>query len=200
MTQLTAKKTVNQTSRAIRVEAQRLFVEQGYNAVSMRDIAAAVGVRPSAIYNHFDRKQDILVDLMRETMVAISTGRQAAMSTDATPDVLLEQFSRFHVAFHIDNPQVGFLSYMELRSLEEPGKAEVLAMRDAYEEALREILADGKRAGLFDLDHPGIHARAVLAMLTGVTVWYRPDGPLTREEIINSYVDAALRSAGVTTR
>lgn len=197
MVQSIIAKPANKTGRAIRMHSQQLFVEQGYNAVSMRDIAAAVGVQPSAIYNHFAGKQEILVELMRETMEAISTGLSVAMSPDAAPDKLLEQFLRFHIAFHIDNPQVGFLSYMELRSLEEPGKAEVLAMRDAYESKLRAILHEGQQAGLFQSDHPDILARAILAMLTGVTVWYRPDGALQREEVIDSYVRAALRSAGL---
>ena len=190
-------KPANKTGRAIRMHSQRLFVEQGYNAVSMRDIAAAVGVQPSAIYNHFAGKQEILVELMSETMEAISAGLEVAMAPHASPDAQLEQFLRFHIAFHIDNPQVGFLSYMELRSLEEPGKTDVLAMRDAYESKLRAVLHDGQKAGLFQSDHPDILARAILAMLTGVTVWYRPNGALQREEVIDSYVKAALRSAGL---
>ncbi len=193
----TPTKPISKTGQAILRHSERLFVDQGYNAVSMRDIAAAVGVQPSAIYNHFPGKQDILVELMRETMVAITTGVQNVLTPGAPPDAQLAAFVRFHIAFHIDNPQVGFLSYMELRSLEEPGRAEVLAMRDAYERQLRAILQDGQGKNIFASNHPDILARAILAMLTGVTVWYRQAGPLQRDEVIESYVGAALRSAGL---
>lgn len=36
-----------------------LFAEQGYHAVSVRDIAAAVGVKDASLYNHFPGKQAI---------------------------------------------------------------------------------------------------------------------------------------------
>jgi AcrR family transcriptional regulator len=40
-------------------EALNLFSVKGYDAVSLRDIAAAVGIKESSLYNHFQNKQDI---------------------------------------------------------------------------------------------------------------------------------------------
>jgi AcrR family transcriptional regulator len=45
-----------------------LFSEKGYRAATMRDIAAAVGVRPGAIYNHFKSKEAILETLLNDLM------------------------------------------------------------------------------------------------------------------------------------
>ena len=48
------------TKEKILLEAMKLFSVQGFTAVSVRTIAAAVGVRDSALYKHFKSKQEIL--------------------------------------------------------------------------------------------------------------------------------------------
>ena len=42
-----------------------LFAEQGYEATSMRDIAAALGLSPGAFYHHFPSKEAVLVAVCR---------------------------------------------------------------------------------------------------------------------------------------
>lgn len=54
------------TKEKILWEALCLFSERGYSAVSVRDIAAAVGIRESSLYNHFPNKRaifDSIVDI-----------------------------------------------------------------------------------------------------------------------------------------
>lgn len=48
------------TKEKILEESMKLFSVQGFAAVSVRAIAAAVGVRDSALYKHFKSKQEIL--------------------------------------------------------------------------------------------------------------------------------------------
>ncbi len=47
------------TREKILKEALILFSERGFHAVSVRDIAKAVGIKESSLYNHFKNKQDI---------------------------------------------------------------------------------------------------------------------------------------------
>lgn len=47
-------------------EALRLFSEKGFEAVSVRDIARAVGVKESSLYNHFKNKRDIFDSILAE--------------------------------------------------------------------------------------------------------------------------------------
>lgn len=48
------------------LEALGLFSEKGYVAVSMRDIAASVGIRASSIYHHFSGKQELFEALIQK--------------------------------------------------------------------------------------------------------------------------------------
>ena len=162
----------------------------------MRDLAGAVGIQQSGIYNHFASKQKLLVDLMVGHMERVLHEMQTAVADQPNPVEKLKAFARFHVTNHIDYPDDVFLAYMELRSLEDPGRAEVLRLRDAYETVLRDILSDGMQAGDFNLDRTDIATRALLAMLTGVTVWYKTDGKLGREDVAETYIQLALQSVG----
>jgi len=120
-----------------------------------------------------------------------------ALSNETGPENLLKRFVAFHISYHIDHPQDVFLAYMELRSLDPETHAQLSAQRDQYEAQLRDILRAGQADGTFQIADPAIHARAVLAMLTGVTQWYRPNGPLDRTSIIDSYMQAAMQSVGL---
>ena len=43
--------------------ALELFINQGYDKTSLRDIAERLGITKAALYYHFERKQDILLEL-----------------------------------------------------------------------------------------------------------------------------------------
>jgi len=44
--------------------ATMLFKEKGYSAVTMRDIAKALGIKAASLYNHINSKQHILRDII----------------------------------------------------------------------------------------------------------------------------------------
>lgn len=184
------------TKERIRRAALALFAARGYAAVSMRDIAEAVGVRPGGLYNHFPGKQDLLADLMRRHMETLLAALDEALAGESEPRDALESFARFHTSYHIDFPDDVFIAYMELRSLEPGPRAEIGALRDAYERRLRLILEAGRAAGDFTLADAKITTRMLLAMMTGVTTWYREGGVRTRAEVVGFYTDTVLRAVG----
>ena len=52
--------------RRIMTEALRLFARDGYEAVSVESIAAAVGIRAPSLYKHYRSKRDIYDSILRE--------------------------------------------------------------------------------------------------------------------------------------
>ncbi|MGO4842400.1 TetR/AcrR family transcriptional regulator, partial [Rhizobiaceae sp. 2RAB30] len=62
------------TEAALRVAAVNLIARFGYEAVSMRQLAAEVGVQAAALYRYFPTKEDLLFTLMREHMEALLSG------------------------------------------------------------------------------------------------------------------------------
>lgn len=53
------------TKEKIMEEALTLFSTRGYDPVSVREIARAVGIKESSLYNHFKSKQDIFDTIVR---------------------------------------------------------------------------------------------------------------------------------------
>ena len=56
----------NKTKEKILKTALKLFSSKGYKATTVRDIAGAMGVKQSALYNHFKNKDEILETLISE--------------------------------------------------------------------------------------------------------------------------------------
>ena len=52
------------TKEKITETALELFSRHGYNGVSVRDIAKAVGIRESSLYNHFENKRAIFDEIV----------------------------------------------------------------------------------------------------------------------------------------
>jgi AcrR family transcriptional regulator len=183
------------TGPRIRAAALRLIARHGFEAVTMRQIAAEVGVQAGALYRYTPDKQALLADLMQAHMDELHAAL-SALPPLADPVAALERFARFHVGFHLDRVEAVFVANMELRSLTPEHFARIEAARRAYEDALERILACGAETGAFALSDTRLVTRAMIAMLTGVTQWFRDDGPLTRAQVAGLYADMALRLAG----
>jgi len=56
----------NPTKTKIRKTASALFSRYGYKGTSVRKIAGEVGIRESALYNHFKNKEEIFLDIAQE--------------------------------------------------------------------------------------------------------------------------------------
>ncbi|PCI05918.1 MAG: TetR family transcriptional regulator [Hyphomicrobiales bacterium] len=180
----------------VRKAALYLFARHGYASVSMRQIAARVGVQAGAIYNHFPNKQALLSDLLTQHMRELIEACEAR-PTSKLPLNALEQFVRFHIRYHIDRADEVFIAYMELRNLEPENFREVQVLRQRYERVLRDILRDGAKAGAFEISDAPVAGMAIIAMLTGVNTWFRYGGRLSVSQIEEIYVKMVMQSVGV---
>ncbi len=183
------------TGPRIRAAAQELIARHGFAAVSMRQIAAEVGVRAGALYLYTSDKQSLLFELMRTHMEDL-LGAWEALDLPTDPVARLEAFTRFHISYSLDHVDAVFVAYMELRNLEPENYQVIEGLRRRYEDALESILADGVREGRFKLPDTRLASFALIAMLTGVTTWYRDDGRLDRNRVERIYWNMARRAVG----
>ncbi|MCJ2139856.1 TetR/AcrR family transcriptional regulator [Methylobacterium sp. E-066] len=181
------------TAAAIRRAGLKLIYRHGFGAMSLRDLASEVGIQASSLYNHIRTKQDLLFDLIREHMDALLAQTDAALA--AVPDTATERlraFIRHHIVYHLEKKQDVFIANFELRSLEPQHYATIVAMRRAYESKLIAVLDSGVAEGAFDIRDTRITAYSILAMLTGVCTWYKPEGRLTKSEIVELHTNLVL--------
>ena len=192
----TAGSDGEKTQAAIREAAVDLIARHGYEAVSMRRLAAQVGVQAAALYRYFPTKEDLLYSLMRAHMEALLRSWEAARPSPAGPVGELAAFVRNHIGFHIARRHSTHVSNMELRSLSHDRLSAVLRLRAAYEKELRRILRDGADNGDFTVGDVALTAMAIIQMMTGVIVWFRPDERLSVEEVADTYHDMTMRLVG----
>jgi AcrR family transcriptional regulator len=184
------------TRETVRAAALRLFAERGYQLTTMADIGAALGIRGPSLYKHVVSKQDLLVEIMVETMTSLIARQQAAVEAGGAPDVQLRRAVEAHVRYHATHREDALVGNREIESLEEPARTRIVELRRAYEHGLRAIIESGCAAGAFATAHGRLVSYAILDMGMGLASWYRPDGEYDVDTIAYAYADLAVQMAG----
>ena len=186
------------TMEAIRKAGLRLIFEHGYEAMSLRQLAAEVGIQAGSLYNHISTKQELLFALVQDHMNTLLRQLDLALEGKEQPVDQLRAFVAFHVAYHMTKKREVFIANSELRSLDQKNYDAIVALRGAYEQRLAQILADGVSEGVFEVPDIQVATFAILSLLTGLCSWYRPGGRLTRDAIVAAHEKLVL--SGVTSQ
>ncbi|WP_137726163.1 TetR/AcrR family transcriptional regulator [Prescottella subtropica] len=175
-----------------------LFAERGYEGTSIREIAIHSDLSVPGLYHHFPSKQAMLVELTRMSMEEL-LGRSRAALEEAGPtsreqfDAVVESLLRFHMC----RRKQAFVASTEIRSMGEPARTSYIGMRDEQQRMLDSIVREGVRTGDFHTLFPDEASRAVITMCVAVAGWYRTDGSLTPDHLVDRYLVIARGAVGV---
>jgi AcrR family transcriptional regulator len=99
-------------------EAERLIAQKGVFGFTLEDVAAPLKVRVPSIYKHFASRDDVLVEVSKRFIHALSL--QFAAGADATrdPRAALKRACDEFVDFHVANPAYVRLSLVDLATPE----------------------------------------------------------------------------------
>jgi len=181
------------TGPRVREAALGLIAQHGFAAVSMRQIAAEVGVQVGTLYNYTSDKQTLLFDLLEGHMKDL-LARLGDTPFDGSPLERLEAFTRFHIRYHLPRKDAVFIAYMELRNLTPENFDRIQALRRSYEDRLEEILQAGEADGTFVMQDSRMTTLALIAMLTAIPNWYRAGGRLSQNQIEDSYLSLVRKA------
>jgi AcrR family transcriptional regulator len=185
------------TMRAIRQAAIARIFHHGFEAMNLRDLAADVNLKIGSLYNYIPQKQEFLARLLEDILHELLSDLDTQVTPIADPYQKLLAFVRFHIEWHTARRQEVFIGNMELRSLSPEPYQRVIALRKRYETYLQGILKQGFRAGYWTRRDAKVTSYAVLAMLTGVSNWYRSDGRLSQARLIKFYQELVTNAIGV---
>ena len=182
--------------REIDEVASELFHAHGYAATSVRDIARALDIQGASLYAHVASKEDVLWSIVDRAATAFEDAAERALAETASDDPVerLAAIVEAHVETITSDPQRSSVFVTEWRYLSPDRRAEIGARRDAYEQRLRDLIADGLAVGAFVAVDPAVAATFLLTALNGIATWYRPDGRLSADRVADHYVELALRS------
>ncbi|WP_459615089.1 TetR/AcrR family transcriptional regulator [Bordetella sp. 2513F-2] len=173
--------------------AAQLFADEGYNAISLLDIADAVGLSKTTLYHYFDRKEDILGTIVVSTVRELSEYVEEAVSHHESPQDRLVAFMEAQAEF-FEKHQASFQVLLtRSANLREPKMRDVaIEWRVNYENTIRQIVRDGVTAGVFHGRNPDAVVRAVISSVYWMARWYRPSGKQTAREIAREYAQIFL--------
>jgi len=185
------------TEKAVRRAAVLVIARHGYEAASLRMIAEEAGIKAPSLYNYIKSKEQLLYDLLKEPLVSMIDEFKERSSGVSDPYERLRLFIEGHLGFHLDFTREVFIGNMELRNLKKPHFKTVTGLRDQYSKMLTDIIEDGAAAGRFHVEDARVTTFALLAMLSGVCNWYRPDGPSDKETLVRIHTALAMQMLGV---
>ncbi|KOX30183.1 MULTISPECIES: helix-turn-helix domain-containing protein [Streptomyces] len=187
-----------ETQRMIQTLAVRMFVERGYDATTVADIAEAAGVAPMTVYRHFPTKEDlVLVDqngpLVAEHIAATSPAQPLVRRIGSA---LVAAAATLTGGARPDDPATGdtfLLARLQLMISTPALRARHLDSHYALQQAIVDALAD-------DATDPDAAFRAraaagacLAAMHTALVRWAEDDG---RTELPGLIVQALVAAFG----
>jgi len=193
-----ARRATRPTEARIQREATELFYERGFHATSMRDLASALEIQPSALYASFPSKNQLLAELVRVGHeVHLASLRAGLLAGGSDPMEQLRAVVRANAQMHMAYPHLAVVVNDELHALPpelgEPG----FALRRQAVALLTDIVARGIALGRFQVPHPAVTVAAIGAMSLRLPYWFQASDYLTPEDVAEAQVELAARMVGV---
>lgn len=181
-------KADNNPRKALLKAAAQLFREKGYERTTVRDLAAAVGMQSGSLFYHFKSKEEILAEVMREGVREVHDAGREALQKPGNAQEKLGAMARAHLNVLLSdaNSSLAVLLF-DWRSLPQEQQQTIIDMRNEYEQLWVDVLNSAADAGDYQGD-VRLTIRLILGALNWVAVWYREDGPLDRDALIEKVI------------
>ena len=177
--------------------AERLFHAQGYAHTTMEQIVRELGVTKPYVYYYFRNKQEIFETLSWAPTVECFTSMDFA-DGDPRPaheKVMagLERLIRATIAGY----PAAFFPYREPQVYRPEYMAAQKRIANHFYERLCSLLEQGRAEGSFDFDDTRVTAQAACSLPGFLYNWYRPDGRMPPEAMVQQLTRLAGRVLGL---
>ena len=172
--------------------AAQIFSQKGFHAASMQDIAQAVNLQKASLYYHVSSKQEILLALLDRALDMLIEHMLTVTSQPFPPDIKLRKAMTAYLQDMLEHRDLASVLLLEHRSLEPELHARHIPRRDRFEHLWRDLIQEGLDEDVFCCVDPDLSARALLGVMNWTITWYRPDGRLTPNMIVEQFADLFL--------
>lgn len=150
--------------------ASKLFKEKGYSAVTMRDLATAMGIKAASLYNHINSKQEILKIIIISIAEEFTTGMQNIIHSKVNTIEKLKMIVDLHVSITSRNTY-GMASLNNDWMHLEDQLEYYLQLRNEYESNFLNIIKEGILATEIKSSNPEIIMFSMLTTLRSLYLW-----------------------------
>ncbi|WP_299227037.1 TetR/AcrR family transcriptional regulator [uncultured Psychroserpens sp.] len=189
MTQETRKNEIINT-------AAKLFKEKGYSAVTMRDLATAMGIKAASLYNHITSKQDILKAIIITIAEEFTAGMHAIMNSDASNIEKLKKIVALHINITSNNTN-GMASLNNDWMHLEDQLDYYLQLRNEYETNFLSIIQRGISSLEIKANNPEIIMFSMLTTLRSLYLWIPKKEDLSANDLAHSLSEVLIEGINI---
>lgn len=188
---------INGTYARLLDTACTLFARKGYFGTSIREIADEMGIQKASLYYYISSKEDLIYKISKYSIEHVSESVTTALAQVSGPEHKLYAFITSHVVAMLTHQSWHAAGNEELmHAFSAKRRAEIVGMRDSYEQMARGILKEAQNAGLIRSDVPAKYLSLILfGMITNLYSWYQPEVDIAPSEL--GFMLADLFMAGL---
>jgi AcrR family transcriptional regulator len=173
--------------------AASCFMERGYTATSVDDVARSLGATKGRIYHHFPSKADLFAGVFRYGMDRIFLAVEPYRNMPGPAVERWQKLAFVHTVRMMKSKTLARVVWegveMHLRGATTPEQRIVLGglveYRNSYSDIFRETIARARDEGDFHFKDIGITVQAMFMALNSPIFWYSPRPDETDEHIGN---------------
>ncbi|HJA61701.1 MULTISPECIES: TetR/AcrR family transcriptional regulator [unclassified Brevibacterium] len=178
--------------------ARDTFADKGFDGASIRDIAQTAGLSLSALYYYFPSKQEALYELVHTAYSwYIEHSRAVIAEVDDDPVDQLTVAVRYLARYRMENVSVSTVLLRDTERLTGDNATRVKDLQREAREVMGDIVQAGIDAGHFHVDSAALATRAIHSICNSLSLWYRPTGDLTPDDIERDFTQYTLRILGI---
>jgi TetR/AcrR family transcriptional regulator, cholesterol catabolism regulator len=167
--------------------AVALFLEKGFQEISMQELARSLGMGKSTLYDYFPSKDEILISFVEDAIYDLTELARQIANQDLPAADKLRQVLRAHYEFLVANKAFYSRLTFEIQRLALASRERIQQKRHAYQDLLCQLVEAAVREGAFRPVSSLLAARALLALLTPAVYTSRPTG--TSEQMLEEVLD-----------
>jgi AcrR family transcriptional regulator len=171
-TEAIAKAPRGASREAIVDAAARLFLERGFGAVSMDELAVAAGLARRTLYNQFANKEEIFREMLLRVSRQLENAFPSGIETEGDVETVLRVIARVILGLHKNPEYLGFLRMVIADARQFPWIAEEFAaVMDPQTERLSRYLGHLTEMGILTCEKPTLAAHQFMGILNEFSLW-----------------------------
>ena len=177
--------------------AARLFQQQGYDATSMNDVAAALRLSKGGLYHHFQSKDEILFHIMSHAMDITEERVINVVRKVEGAEERLRRLIRLHIEVVLseEDREITVMLH-ENHPLPPALRRKINGRKKDYVHFVENLVADVQRQRNAPSPvTPRAGAFALLGMINWIYQWHKPEGALTGDALVRQFTEIFFRGA-----
>ncbi|CAM3181893.1 transcriptional regulator, TetR family [Paracoccus aminovorans] len=173
--------------------AATLFRQRGFNAVSMIEVAQAVGLSKPGLYHHWPNKEALLLSIVGITSALLLQQLEDVKAATNDPAQRMRLFMRSRIEVVARYQNLFTVTWQERAILGSGSYRTLAATAERYRDSVRSLIDEAKDAGSIRQE---VDTHLLMLAIDGMTgwayFWYREQGALRPAAIGDAFWDMLL--------